>query len=313
MRLGRTDVDVAPVGTGTWSWGDRGDWGFGRTHDEADLREAFALAAARGPMLFDTAEKYGWGESERYLGRFVREAGCDVVVATKFSPTRFQVRRADLLRALRGSLARLGLARVDLYQLHWPTRFSSVAGRMEAMADAVEAGLVRAVGVSNFSTDQLLRAHDTLARRGLPLATAQVEFSLIERAAESGGFLRACAERGVTPIAYGPLAQGVLSGKYTLETPPEGGRAGKYPAPLLRAMVPLLGLLRRVGERHGGRTPAQVALAWVRAKGALPIPGAKNGLQARENLGALDLVLAPDEVEALGAAADSAVRAARAG
>jgi aryl-alcohol dehydrogenase-like predicted oxidoreductase len=303
MVLGRSTIEVMPIGVGTWAWGDRGDWGFGRSHDEADLREAFLASSARGRVLFDTAEKYALGESERFLGRFLRESGRSAVVATKFSPTRWQVRRADLLRALRGSLARLGLDRVDLYQLHWPTRFSSVEGRMAAMADAVEEGLVGAVGVSNVSAEQVLRAHDALAQRGLPLATVQVEYSLLHRAPEHDGVLRACADRGVTLLAYSPLAMGMLSGRYSAGSPPPGGRADRYPALLLDRLGPLLGLLREVGQGHGRRTAAQVALAWLRGRGALPIPGAKNRGQAEENLGAADFDLSSGELDALAQAA----------
>ena len=304
MKLGGSEIEVVPVGVGTWSWGDRGDWGFGRSHDEDDLREAFLASAAKGPVLLDTAEKYALGESERFVGKFLRESGRRVVVATKFSPTRWQVRRSDLFRALRGSLARLGLDRLDLYQVHWPTRFSSVASRMAAMADAIEEGLVRAVGVSNFSADQVLRAHDALARRGIPLATQQVEYSLLHRAPEEDGVARACAQRGVTLIAHSPLAMGMLSGKYTEAGPPQGGRSQRYPPELLARLGPLLGLLREIGQAHGGRTAAQVALAWVRGRGALPIPGAKNREQAEENLGALAFDLSTDEMDALARSAD---------
>ena len=302
MRLGHTDLDVTPLGLGTWSWGDHGDWAFGRTHDEEDVRQAFVVGAAHAPMLFDTAERYGSGESERLLGRFLRETGRSAVIATKFSPTRLQVRHTDLFHALHGSLERLQLARVDLYQLHWPTALSSVRARMNAMADAVEEGLVRAVGVSNFSADQVRVAHDALAYRGLPLATVQVEYSLLRRAPEQNGVLRACEERGVTLIAYSPLASGMLTGKYTATTPPSGARGARYPAEWLARLEPLLSLLRDIGQGHGGRSPAQAALAWLRAKGVLPIPGAKNRRQAEENLGALEFDLGTDEVEALGRA-----------
>lgn len=288
------------MGMGTWAWGERGgSWGFGVTHDEPDLRQAFEAGAALGPMLFDTAEKYGAGESEQFLGRYVRESGRRVVVATKFSPTRWQVRRADLLAALRGSLARLGLPRVDLYQLHWPTVTSSLRMRMDAMAQAVGEGLVRAVGVANVSADQVRRAHDALARHRIPLATVQVEYSLLNRTPETDGVLAACAERGVTLIAYSPLASGLLSGKYSSAAPPDGERRERFAAAARDGLEDLLSRLRAIGEAHGGSTVAQVALAWLRSRGVLPIPGAKNRAQAEDNTGALDLELDPAEIDEL--------------
>src|SRR5512135_2744424 len=114
MQLGTTSIDVQPLGMGTWSWGDRGDWGFGTSYTEADLREAFRCSTASGTKLFDTAESYGRGESERYLGTCIRESGSRVVVATKFSPGRWEIRQRNLFQALRESCKRLSVQQIDL-------------------------------------------------------------------------------------------------------------------------------------------------------------------------------------------------------
>ena len=162
----------------------------------------------------------------------------------------------------------------------------------------MQSGLARAVGVSNYSREQTLRAHDLLTRQGIPLASNQVRFSLLDRKAERNGLLLACRERGITLIAYSPLAQGLLTGKYTLQQPLTGDRRrrlGRYLAPV----QPLITLLRSMGEARDGKTPAQVALNWVVAKGAVPIPGAKNARQAQENLGALGWQLTQDEIAIL--------------
>ena len=297
--LGKTGISISPLGIGTWQWGDRFTWDYGRGgFNDADLQASFQACVTQGINFFDTAEVYGRGQSERLLGQFSRADGREVVIATKFMPFPWRVSRPELLNALKGSLARLGRPRVDLYQIHWPMPPHSTRFWVDALGEAVQSGLARAVGVSNYSSEQTLRAHDLLARQGIPLASNQVRFSLLDRKAERNGLLQACRERGITLIAYSPLAQGLLTGKYTPQQPLTGARRrrlGRYLAPI----QPLITLLRSMGEAHGGKTPAQVALNWVVAKGAVPIPGAKNARQAQENLGALGWQLTQDEIATL--------------
>jgi aryl-alcohol dehydrogenase-like predicted oxidoreductase len=197
------------------------------------------------------------------------------------------------------------LKRIDLYQIHWPSAWVPVETWAEALADAVEAGLTRAVGVSNYSVDQMRRTHVVLAKRGVPLASNQVDYSLFERKPERTGLAAACRELGISLIAYSPLAMGLATGKYTPENPPKGFRGRKYDAAYLAAIQPIIAKLRELGEAHGGKTPAQVALNWLICKGAIPIPGAKNLKQLRDNTGALGWRLTNDEVAALDAAEDA--------
>jgi len=298
--LGHSDVWVSPIGIGTWAWGDKLLWGYGRGgYTDADLQAAFQAAFTAGITFFDTAEVYGSGTSERLLGRFIGEANANVIVATKFLPFPWRLRRADLLNALRRSLERLGLKRVDLYQMHWPLPPVSIERWMEAMAEAVESGLTRAVGVSNYNAAQMRRAHAALARHGLPLASNQVQYSLLARAPERNGLLAACRELGVTLIAYSPLAKGTLTGKYTAQNPPPGPRGRRYPRQWLARLEPLIGLMKGIGQAHGGKTPSQVALNWAMCKGTVPIPGVKNMRQAEDNIGALGWRLTDAEVRAL--------------
>jgi aryl-alcohol dehydrogenase-like predicted oxidoreductase len=169
------------------------------------------------------------------------------------------------------------------------------------MADAVEAGKVRAIGVSNYSAPQLRAAHAALAERGIPLASNQVQYSLLHRAPEADGVLDACRELGITLIAYQPLAQGALTGKYRPGDRPKGiRRFGRYyRGDGLENAQPVVALVREIGERHS-RTPAQVALRWlIQQESVLPIPGAKNERQAASNAEALSFTLAQAEVEAL--------------
>lgn len=303
VKLGTGGVDISELGIGTWAWGDRLYWGYGRTYDAADLRAAFDVAVDSGIDFFDTAEVYGWGRSERFLGDFMRESGSALVTGTKFFPFPWRFRRCSLLRALRHSLRRLRVERVDLYQVHWPYPPRSVQTWASALADAVEQGLVRAVGVSNYNVGQMRRAYDVLQQRGIRLASNQIRFSLLHRAPETNGLLRACRELGVTVIAYSPMEQGLLTGKYGRDRPPPGARRLRLRRKLAKADR-MVALLREIGSGRAGRSPAQVALNWVICKGAVPIPGVKNYAQAKEVIGAAGWRLGDDEVAALDRAAE---------
>lgn len=296
----------ARIGVGTWAWGDRLVWGFGRGYQRSDVQEAFETSLAEGLYFFDTAEIYGQGQSEKMLGEFIASAKRPVVVATKFMPYPWRLSQRSLLRALRGSLKRLGLAYVDLYQVHQPLPPINVETWMAGMSEAVQAGLTRAVGVSNYDQSRMQRAYDALAREGVHLAANQVEYSLLNRKVEKNGLLQKCKEMDVKLIAYSPLGMGLLTGKYTAINPPQGIRAGvvNYNRRLMERMEPLMMLMKRIGSDHAGKTPAQVALNWVICKGALPIPGAKNQTQAAQNAGAVGWSLSEEEVMALDKASD---------
>jgi aryl-alcohol dehydrogenase-like predicted oxidoreductase len=163
----------------------------------------------------------------------------------------------------------------------------------------VEAGLARAVGVSNYNAAQMRRAHAALAGRGIALASNQVEYNLLKRDVERDGLLALCRQLGVTLIAYRPIAQGLLTGAYTPENPPQGMRGRIYNRDYLAKIQPVIGSLRQIGQAHGGKTPSQVALNWLICKGALPIPGATSVRHTQENAGALGWRLSDEEVAAL--------------
>jgi aryl-alcohol dehydrogenase-like predicted oxidoreductase len=314
LVLGSNLVDKSPeiqsvlqdveIGTGAWAWGDRLVWGFGRGYAVEDVRQAFDASLAAGVNLFDTAEVYGQGRSEQLLGEFIKTTDERIIVATKFMPYPWRLRRGSLLRALRGSLKRLGLEQVDLYQIHQPLPPVTVETWMAALTEAIQAGLTREVGVSNYDRTGMQRAYDALAREGVQLASNQVEYSLINRKVEKNGLLKQCQELGVRLIAYSPIGMGMLSGKYTLENPPSGIRAGRYNRRFIERLTPLLTLMKRIGSDHAGKTPAQVAINWVICKGALPIPGAKNLAQAEQNAAAAPWRLTDDEVASLDEASD---------
>ncbi len=297
-------VEFSVMGLGTWAWGDKSTWGmndYDRSYNFETIREAYRTSVAAGITLLDTAEAYGNGESESIIGRLLqedRQNGPRIAVATKFIPFPWKVALASaLMRSLEESLQRLRLPFVHLYQIHGPISLRSHAAMAEALAAAHRAGLVKAVGVSNYSEEETRAIHSELAKRGIPLATNQIEFSLLRTMPESNGLLRACKELGVAVLAYSPLGQGRLTGKYTAGNPPPGRR--QFSAFPMAQVDPIVAELRRIGAGHGGRTPAQVALNWVMCKGAIPIPGAKTKEQAEQNAGALGWRLSDDEVRAL--------------
>src|SRR5512135_2776902 len=299
LPLGKTDVRVTPLGLGAWQWGDRFMWQYGQGYNDQDVRAAFKTSLDAGINWVDTAEMYGPGTSERLLGQFSRELKVQPLVATKFAPLPWRVRRDSLVGALQRSLNRLNLQKVDLYQIHFPIPVRSVETWANGLADAIDAGLTRAVGVSNYGVDRTRRTVDALGKRDKVLASNQVEYSLLNRSIERSGLVDLCRKLDITIIAYSPMAKGLLSGKYTPDNPPPGTRGRRFNRAYLNRIQPLIELLREIGQAHGGKTSSQVALNWCMCKGTLAIPGAKNVKQAQENAGALGWSLSDDEVSQL--------------
>lgn len=294
------------MGLGAWQWGDRVIWQYGYGYSDEEIREAFQASLEEGIRFIDTAEVYGSGRSERLLGQFLKETDQAVLVATKFFPLPWRFGKGALPRALKGSLARLDVESVDLYQIHSPTPFMSIDNMMDGLAECVKSGMTRTVGVSNFSQSQMLAAYSALARNDMALASNQLHFSLLNRAVEKNGTLARCKELGIRLIAYSPLEMGLLAGKYSIDSPPPGSRGRMY-AGLLSRIGPLLKLMTEIGQDHGGKSNTQVALNWVICKGALPIPGAKHAAQTRENAGGLGWKLTDEEVAKLDEASDAAL------
>ena len=306
MTLGKSDLRVPRMGIGAMVWGQPkglarwtpAQMAYGPSHGTLEEEEALKVSLDAGVNLIDTAAMYSSGAAERRVGELAR--GKEVLIATKVPPSPFS--REDVFpKALQDSLARLERSSIDLYQHHFPSNRISIPKLMNLMADAVEAGKVRTVGVSNYSAEQMRLAHAELAKRGIPLASNQVEYSLLHRKPEVDGVLDACRELGITLIAYSPLAQGALTGKYSPETKASGLRRflPTFNRKSLEAVQPVVELLHQIGARYG-KSPSQVALRWlIENENVLPIPGAKNSRQAAENVGALSFSLTPEEIEML--------------
>jgi aryl-alcohol dehydrogenase-like predicted oxidoreductase len=301
-QLGTQGPTVSALGIGTWSWGDKLFWGYGDQYGATEVEAAFHAALEQGVTFFDTAEVYGLGESERLLGRFAKATATPIQIATKYGPLPWRLNGQAVLEALDASLKRLEVEQIALYQVHWPFNFfMSERTLFEALAKAVEQGKIAAVGISNYNSAQMTKAHQLLAKYGVPLAVNQVRYSLITRQVETQGIIRTAQELGVVILAYSPLAQGLLTGKYTPDNPPKGARKGdaRFSAAGLAKLAPVTDLLRNYAETYQ-RTPGQVALNWLIAQpGVIPIPGAKTAQQAKENAGALGWSLQPGEIETL--------------
>ena len=304
VTLGPNGPQVPALGLGTWSWGDSIFWQYGGAYGVDDVKAAFNASLLAGVNFLDTAEVYGLGKSEELIGEFMQQSDQSVIVATKYMPVPWRFSAQSVADAVTASLKRLKLPSVALYQVHWP--FDFLMGQetlMNALADEVEQGRIKTVGVSNYSAKQMREAHNHLAARGIPLAVNQVQYSLLHRKIETNGVMEAAQNLEVTILAYSPLAQGLLTGKYTVgsDLKPTGARrlAPRFGKKGLQKIEPVIAALQSIGETHT-KTVVQVALNWLVSKGGVvPIPGAKNAKQAEQNAGALGWSISDTEREQL--------------
>jgi aryl-alcohol dehydrogenase-like predicted oxidoreductase len=266
--LGRSGVDVPALGVGT------NRWGRGRSADQ--LGRVFSAALDAGANLFDTAEVYPG--SEKTIGACRRRDPRPALLVTKFAPYPTRLSARSFNKALEGSLARLGLDAVDLYLIHFPFSVVGIPSLRDRLAEAVQAGKARAVGVSNFSARQMRAAAERLDGHGVPLAANEVQFSVFHRDPERNGVLVACRELDVALIAYRPLAGGRVR--------PAGSALDMTLAGIARAR---------------DRTVAQVALTWLLCQDEriVAIPGTTSVEHLRQNVGAVGWTLSGDELAAL--------------
>ncbi len=300
VGLGRNGLRVSAVGLGMWQ---AGGTGWGRDVRDADCVAAMECAVNLGVNLIDTAEVYGQGHSEEVVGKAVRAVGRDrVVIATKVAG--YHARARDVEAACRGSLRRLRVREIDLYQVHWPDPWEQVPLRetMKALERLHRRGWIRHIGVSNFAVRDLEEARAHLSRTDI--VSNQVRYNLLQRDIESE-VLPYCRREGIGIMAWSPLGKGLLTGKYRAgRRPKDRVRADEelFKPANLRSAAPVVAALRRVGRDHG-KTPAQVALAWLRRyRNVVPIPGAKRPAQVEENAGAVGWALRARDVQVLQAA-----------
>lgn len=295
-----TPKRISKIGLGTWQFGSR-EWGYGKRYAEEEAAAIVRRALELGVTLYDSAELYGLGRSERILGRALGEARSDVVVATKIFPL-LPVAPVVEQRAV-ASADRLGVHRIDLYQVHQPNPMIQDRTTMRGMRSLQHVGLVGEVGVSNYSLARWRAAEAALGSRVL---SNQVQYSLVARGPERE-LLPYAAEQERVVIAYSPLGQGLLSGRYDAHNRPRNSVRAMNPVFLpdnLERAADLLAVLREVADAHDA-TPAQAALAWViRHPTVVAIPGASSVAQLESNVAAADIELSENEHVALSESAD---------
>jgi aryl-alcohol dehydrogenase-like predicted oxidoreductase len=308
-RLGRSGPLVTPVGLGCWQFSQgQGLNRYWPVLDEATIDSIVAATLDGGVNWFDTAEAYGAGASERALARTLQKAGRrpgDVVVATKWNPI---LRPAGNIEKTIGErLACLEPFPIDLYQVHNPASLSGTAAVIKAMAAQVKAGRVRSVGVSNYGTARMRRAYGILRDEGLDLVSNQIHYSLLRRKSEKNGTMDAAKELGISIIAYSPLDQGVLTGRFhedpALVKSIAGPRKfrGFFREGFLARSRGVIEALKEIAARRSA-TPAQVALSWTfsfHGPTVVVIPGATREAQAASNAAAMAVALSRDELDHL--------------
>ncbi|MEI7592975.1 MAG: aldo/keto reductase [Actinomycetes bacterium] len=294
-------VRLSSIGVGTWQFGSK-EWGYGADYAQTTAQAIVRRALDLGVNVIDTAEIYGFGRSERIVGAALGDRRDQAFVATKLFPL-VPVGPVTEWRAVE-SAARLGVAHIDLYQLHWPNPLFPLGPTIAALSKLQRVGLLREVGVSNFNLLQWRLAERKL---GGPVLSNQVQYSLVSRKPERELLPYAQTNDRVI-IAYSPLGQGLLGGRYDIDHPPPPGVRSNNPLFLLENLErahPLLSALREIAAGYGA-TPAQVALAWViRRPNVIAIPGASSVAQLESNVAAADLDLSADEDARLTDASDA--------
>ncbi|RLD01465.1 MAG: aldo/keto reductase [Chloroflexota bacterium] len=305
-KLGHSDLEVSPIGLGVMQFagGSGAIQAINPAIPEETRIEIVRTALEGGINWFDTAELFGAGKSEKYLTEALDELGeisQRAIIATKWSSyLRFA---GNIKKTIQERLDKLSPYSIGLYQIHNPKSFSSTKAEMNAMADLVKGGKIRAVGVSNFNSDQMRVAQDTLEKRGLGLASNQVHYNLLNRKIEYNGVLETARDLGISLIAWAPLASGILTGKFHKNPEKLTGIPAvrrKRLEKQLEDSWPVIEVLDEIASKYGSE-PAQVALAWLIHQGEdiVAIPGATRIGHVMEGFGAMNLQLSEQDLTQL--------------
>jgi len=307
--LGKSDIRITPIGLGCWQFSKKGNLAgkFWPSLEDELIRDIIRISLEGGINWFDTAEIYGNGASEKILAKSLTALGKkpgDILIATKWWP---MFRRApNIITTIDRRLACLNPFPIDLYQIHQPYGFSSVVKEMEAMAKLVQSKKITHVGVSNFSAPKMRSAWETLQKSGISLLSNQVQYSLLSRKIETNGVMDTAMELGITIIAYSPLAQGLVTGKFH-DSPELLKNIGfrKYTSMFrpngMEKCRPVTELVKKLAMKYEA-TPSQVALNWLihfHGDTVVAIPGATKSSHAEENTGAMKLRISPEDMQLL--------------
>ena len=309
-KLGKSDLQISALGLGCWQFSKQvglvgKNW---PSLTDEDTIEIVKASIDGGINWFDTAEIYGQGKSEQSLSNALKKIGLqpsELIIATKWWPIG---RRASSINStIDKRMDNLNGYPITLHQIHNPFGFSSVEKEINVMADLIEDGKIKYIGVSNFNSDKMKRAYVALDRRGHKLVSNQVVYNILNRKIESNGIMDTARELGVTIIAYSPLAQGLVSGKFHEDRELIKKRTGsrKYmntfkQEGLLKSQ-PVINQLKNIAEEYHA-TPSQVALNWLinyHGDMVVAIPGATKISQAEENTSAMNITLSAEHLSML--------------
>ncbi len=308
-NLGNSELRITPIGLGCWQFSKQGNMAgkFWPSLEDDLIGEVVRISLEGGVNWFDTAEIYGQGASEKALSKALTSLGKkpgEVIVATKWWPI-FRT-ASNIAKTIDQRLEALNPFPIDLYQVHQPWGFSSEVAEMKAMAALVRDQKIRHVGVSNFSAKQMRNAWKTLNDLGIKLVSNQVQYNLLQRKIESNGVLETAKELGITIIAYSPLAQGLVTGKF--HDQPEllkniGFRKhfGQFKPKGLEKSRPVTEVVKKLALKYDA-TSSQVALNWLihfSGDTVVAIPGATKARHAEENTGAMKFRLSAEDMNML--------------
>ncbi len=309
-HLGQSKIMISPIGLGCWQFsGNKSFMGkYWGSLEQATINQIVKVSLENGINWFDTAEAYGFGQSELSLAAALQTTGMKpekAIIATKWFP--FGRFSSSIINTVDTRLKKLAPYPISLFQIHQPASFSSIENQMKAMADLVRANKIKAIGVSNFNLEQMQRAYSALKVEGIDLASNQMRYSLLDRRIEKNGVLDYAKEKGITIIAYSPLAQGILTGKYHEHPDLVKSISGfrKFLPGFQRGNIqksqPLMDELKNIAIKYKV-TPAQVALNWVinfHGKIVVAIPGASRSEQAQQNTAVMKFTLSSNEMNRL--------------
>ena len=304
--LGKSDLEITPIGLGCWQFSKQNNFAgkFWPSLDEEVTQNIVSLTLDGGINWFDTAELYGNGASERALSASLQKLGKkpgEVIIATKWWPM-FRT-ASNIAKTIDDRIEALQPFPIDLYQVHQPYGFSSVTAEMKAMAEIYKAKKIKHIGVSNYSAKQMRKAWETLQKEGILLVSNQVRYSLLDRKIESNGILDTAKELGITIIAYSPLAQGLVTGKFhdnpeLLKNIGYRKHMRAFKPQGLAKSKPVIDLVKELAQKYQV-TASQVALNWLihyHGDTVVAIPGATKESHAKENVGALKFRLSQEDM-----------------
>lgn len=294
-KLGESDLILTKIGLGAWQFGTE-EWGYGKDFDERDCEKAVIKTIEKGINWIDTAWIYGGGKSEEIIGRVLKEVKEEIFIATKFAGSHAMYK--DVIKACESSLKRLKRDYIDLYQYHWPNSYVPFKETAKAVNELIKSGKVRYFGVSNFSKSDLMEISKYL---DYPIVSNQVRYSLADRRIERE-ILPYCRENNIAIIAYSPLSQGLLTGKYNKGNIPLEDLRRESPffkEPNLSKILEVTEKLKEIGDRYNV-PPSVIALSWlIKKEGVFAIPGAKREQQAEINAKALYIEITDEEEKIL--------------